>query len=70
MIYKEKTFDFDETKDVFNLIVSLLKKAISEGKTVKAEKNNLLHNGLVILNVQKDRIKNERVRYSEIDKRI
>ena len=25
-LYKEKVFDFDETKDVFNLIVSLLKK--------------------------------------------
>lgn len=46
MLYKEKTFDFDETKDVFNLIVSLLEKAISEGTTVKAEKNNLLHNGI------------------------
>lgn len=46
MLYKEKTFDFDETKDAFNLIASLLKKAISEGKTVMAEKNNLLHNGV------------------------
>lgn len=38
MLYKEKAFDFDETKDVFNLIVSLLKKAIKRGVNVKAER--------------------------------
>ena len=37
-LYKEKVFDFDETKDVFNLIVSLLKKAIKRGVNVKAER--------------------------------
>lgn len=38
MLYKEKAFDFDETMEVFNLIVSLLKKAIRENVTVIAEK--------------------------------
>ena len=38
MLYKEKDFDFDETKDVFNLIVSLLEKAIMRGVNVKAER--------------------------------
>lgn len=38
MLYEEKTFDFDETKDVFNLIASLLEKAKREGVTIKAEK--------------------------------
>ena len=56
MLYKEKTFDFDETQDAFNLIVSLLKKAISEGKTVKTEKNNLLHNGFGNIQCVKCRI--------------
>ena len=37
-LYKEKVFDFDETKDVFNLIVSLFKKAIKRGVNVKAER--------------------------------
>ena len=41
-LYKEKVFDFDETKDVFNLIVSLLKKAIKRGVNVKAESILLL----------------------------
>lgn len=41
-LYKEKVFDFDETKDVFNLIVSLLKKAIKRGVNVKAERILLL----------------------------
>ncbi len=41
-LYKEKVFDFDETKDVFNLIVSLLKKAIKRGANVKAERILLL----------------------------
>lgn len=38
MLYREKTFEFDETEDVFNLIVSLLEKAIREGVSVKAER--------------------------------
>ena len=38
MHYKEKAFDFDEIKDVFNLIVSLLEKAIKRGVNVKAER--------------------------------
>lgn len=38
MLYKEKNFDFDETRDVLNLVASLLEKAIREGVTVKAEK--------------------------------
>jgi hypothetical protein len=38
MHYKEKAFDFDETKDVFNLIVSLLEKAIKKGVNVKAKR--------------------------------
>ena len=38
MLYKEKTFEFDETKEVFNLIKSLLERAIKEGVTVKAQK--------------------------------
>ena len=38
MHYKEKAFDFEETKDVFNLIASLLEKAIKKGVNVKAER--------------------------------
>lgn len=38
MLYKEKAFEFDETKEVFQLISSLLQKAINEGLTVKVEK--------------------------------
>ena len=38
MLYKEKNFDFDETRDVLNLVASLLEKAIREGVPVKAEK--------------------------------
>lgn len=38
MLYKEKTFEFDETKEVFNLIKALLERAIKEGVTVKAQK--------------------------------
>lgn len=38
MLYKEKNFDFDETRDVLNLVAYLLEKAIREGVTVKAEK--------------------------------
>lgn len=38
MLYKDKNFDFDETKEVFNLIKSLFQKAIKEGVTVKVEK--------------------------------
>ena len=38
MHYKEKAFDFDETKDVFNLIASLLEKAIKKGVNVKAKR--------------------------------
>ena len=38
MLYKEKTFEFDETKEVFNLIKSLLERAIKKGVNVKAER--------------------------------
>ena len=38
MHYEEKAFDFDEIKDVFNLIVSLLEKAIKKGVNVKAKR--------------------------------
>lgn len=38
MLYKEKTFDFDETADVFNLIASLFEKAIEKGAIMKAKK--------------------------------
>lgn len=38
MHYKEKSFDFEETKDVFNLIASLLEKAIKKGMNVKAKR--------------------------------
>jgi hypothetical protein len=38
MLYKEKTFEFEETIEVFNLIVSFLEKAVKQGINVKAEK--------------------------------
>jgi hypothetical protein len=38
MLYKEKTFEFEETTEVFNLIVSFLEKAVKQGISVKAEK--------------------------------
>ena len=38
LLYKEKTFNFEETADVFSLIVSLLEKSIEEGVTVQVEK--------------------------------
>lgn len=38
LLYREKSFDFDETLDVFNLIVSLFERAIEIGSTIKAEK--------------------------------
>lgn len=38
MLYKEKTFEFEETTEVFNLIVSFLEKAVKQGINVKAEK--------------------------------
>lgn len=38
MLYKEKTFEFDETEEVFNLLTALLEKAIDAGAAVKAEK--------------------------------
>lgn len=38
MHYKNKVFEFDETKDVFNLIASLLEKAIKKDVKVKVEK--------------------------------
>ena len=36
--YKNKEFEFDETKDVFKLIASLLEKAIKKDMDVIAEK--------------------------------
>ena len=42
ILYKEKAFDFDETKDVFNLIVSLLEKAIKRGVNVKRKGYSLI----------------------------
>ena len=38
MHYKEKAFDFEETKDVLSLIASLLEKAIKKGVNVKAKR--------------------------------
>ena len=39
MLYKNKTFDFEETAQVFDLMVALFKKAIANGVSVKAEKH-------------------------------
>ncbi len=36
MQYKKKSFDFDETIDVLNLIISLLERAIEENVSVFA----------------------------------
>lgn len=38
MFYKEKTFEFEETTEVFNLIVSFLEEAIKQGVNVKTER--------------------------------
>lgn len=38
MLYKEKNFDFDETKEVFNLIESIFQKAIKNSVPVKVKK--------------------------------
>lgn len=38
MLYKEKSFEFEETTEVFNLIVSFLEEAIKQGVNVKIEK--------------------------------
>ena len=38
MLYKEKTFEFEETTEVFNLMVSFLEEAIKHGVNVKTEK--------------------------------
>lgn len=38
LLYKEKTFAFEETAEVFHLIMSLLEKAIEKGTTIQAEK--------------------------------
>ena len=38
MLYKEKIFEFEETTEVFNLMVSFLEEAIKQGVNVKAEK--------------------------------
>ena len=38
MLYKEKSFEFEETTEVFNLMVSFLEEAIKQGVNVKAEK--------------------------------
>ena len=32
MLYKEKSFEFEETTEVFNLMVSFLEEAIKQGK--------------------------------------
>lgn len=38
MLYKDKAFDFAETKQVFHLMVALFEKAVETGVPVKAEK--------------------------------
>ena len=38
MLYKEKAFEFEETTEVFNLMVSFLEEAIKQGVNVKTEK--------------------------------
>ena len=38
MLYKEKSFEFEETTEVFNLMVSFLEEAIKQGVNVKTEK--------------------------------
>ena len=38
MLYKEKSFEFEETTEVFNLMVSFLEEAIKQCVNVKAEK--------------------------------
>ena len=38
MLYKEKTFEFEETNEVFNLIVSFLEEATKQGLNVKTER--------------------------------
>ena len=38
MLYKEKPFEFEETTEVFNLMVSFLEEAIKQGVNVKTEK--------------------------------
>lgn len=38
MLYKEKFFEFEETTEVFNLMVSFLEEAIKQGVNVKTEK--------------------------------
>ena len=38
MLYNEKSFEFEETTEVFNLMVSFLEEAIKQGVNVKTEK--------------------------------
>ena len=38
MLYKEETFEFEETTEVFSLIVSFFEEAIKQGVNVKTEK--------------------------------
>lgn len=38
MLYKEKSFEFEETTEVYNLMVSFLEEAIEQGVNVKTEK--------------------------------
>ena len=38
MLYKEKSFEFEETTEVFNLMVSFFEEAIKQGVNVKTEK--------------------------------
>ncbi len=38
LLYKEKSFEFEETTEVFNLMVSFLEEAIKQGVNVKTEK--------------------------------
>ena len=38
MLYKEKSFEFEETTEVFNLMVSFLEEAIKQCVNVKTEK--------------------------------
>ena len=35
LLYKEKTFEFEETSEVFDLIVSFLEEAIKQGVNIK-----------------------------------
>ena len=40
MLYKEKSFEFEETTEVFNLMVSFLEEAIKQGVIVERTNNH------------------------------